>query len=220
MAGRFFSRLWQRREPQRPDGKDALPALLPLDQPSGTLSTAANVAPHPWPRLSESLAGPRQPGTCQSCGAVNAQLVPTPELADGIDPEIAQLVRAMEAGKRGVRVWQECDDDDHSEPIAVLLCSRCSARLIKPHPRLYYGLAFNEPFPGTMDICAGCRFGDGLRCTHPDRKANGGLGLVIEIDGPALLCGRGGVGGGTVYPRSATGCAGRELRDEYTRLCE
>jgi len=214
MAGRFFSRLWQRREPHGPTGMDALPALWPLAEPGGTPATAASVAPHPWPRLSESLTGPKQPGLCQACGATNAQLIPSADpggemsliAADDIAALHARLRRVLDADERGVHVWQECDDVDRPEPIAVLLCPPCSARLIEPHPRLYYGLPFNEPFAGTMDLCAPCRFRASVRCTHPDLKANGGPGLTIRADTPMAVPGR-----RRVYMRAATGCAGREV---------
>jgi len=220
MAGRFFSRLWQRREPQRSTGKDAHPALRPMGQPGGTLSMVANVAPHPWPRLSESLTGPRQPDTCQSCGATNVQLVPSadpggemsPIAADDTGALHARLRRVLDAEERGVHVWQERDDADQPEPIAVLLCPPCSARLIEPHPRLYYGLPFNEPFAGTMGLCVPCRFRDGVRCTHPDLRANGGPGLIIQADTPIPAPGR-----RRVCVRAAMGCAGREQRKNALR---
>ena len=107
-----------------------------------------------------------------------------------------------------MHVWQECDDADRREPIAVLLCPPCSARLIEPHPRLYYGLPFNEPFAGTMGLCVPCRFRAGVRCTHPDLKANGGPGLMLQADTPVPAPGR-----RRVYVRAAMGCAGREVVD-------
>ncbi len=205
MAGRFFSRLWQRREPLRSRG-----------EPGETAPTAASAAPHPWPRLSESLTGPKQPGVCQSCGATNAQLLPSadpggemsPIAADDTAARHARLRRVLDADERGVHVWQECDDADRPEPIAVLLCPPCGTRLIEPHPRLYYVLPFNEPFAGTMGLCVPCRFRAGVRCTHPDLKANGGPGLTIQTDTPVPAPGR-----RRVYVRAATGCAGREVLD-------
>ncbi len=217
MAGRFFSRLWQRREPHRPAGQDTSPPFWPLGQPGETAPTAASVASHPWPRLSESLIGPKQPGACQSCGATNAQLIPSVDPGGEMSPIAvddtaalhARLRRVLDDDERGVHVWQECDDVDRPEPIAVLLCPPCSARLIEPHPRLYYVLPFNEPFAGTMGLCAPCRFRDDVRCTHPDLKANGGPGLIIQADTPIPAPGR-----RRVYVRPAMGCVGREVLDD------
>jgi len=221
MAGHFFSRLWQRREPQRPTGKDALPALWSMDQPDGMLAIVDSVAPHPWPRLSESLTGPKQPGVCPSCGSTNVQLVPaadpggemTPIAADDTNALHARLRGVLDAEEHGVHIWQECDDADQPEPIAVLLCPPCSARIIESHPRLYYGLPFNEPFAGTMGLCAPCRFRVGVRCTHPALKANGGPSLTIQADTPVPAPGR-----RRVYVRPATGCAGREVLDSERAL--
>jgi len=221
MAGRFFSRLWQRQGPQRPTGKDASLAIWSTGQPGRTSPTAASIAPRPWLRLSESLTGPKQPGVCQSCGATNAHLIPSadpdgemsPIAADDTAALHARLRRVLDAEERGVHVWQERDDADQPEPIAVLLCPPCSARLIEPHPRLYSGLPFNEPFAGTMGLCAPCRFRDGVRCTHPDLRANGGPGLTIQADTPVPAPGR-----RRVYVRPATGCAGREVLDSERAL--
>ncbi len=116
--------------------------------------------------------------------------------------------RVLDAEVRGVHVWQECDDADQPEPIAVLLCPSCSTRIIEPHPRLYYVLPFNEPFAGTMGLCVSCRLRVGVRCTHPDLKANGGAGLMIQSDTPVpsrrLR---------QIYVRAAMGCAGRDVED-------
>jgi hypothetical protein len=132
----------------------------------------------------------------------------SPIAADDTSALHARLRRVLDAEEHGVHIWQECDDADQPEPIAVLLCPPCSARIIEPHPRLYYGLPFNEPFAGTMGLCAHCRFRDGVHCTHPDLKANGGLGLIIQADTPIPVPGR-----RRVYVRPAMGCAGRQVLD-------
>ncbi len=215
MPGHFLSRLWRTRAPRMPTGEDASPAVQFLRQPHAP-PTTVSTASHPWPRLSESLTGPKQPGVCQSCGATNAQLVPSADPNNEMS-SIAQddgaalharLKRVLDADERGVHVWQECDDADRREPIAVLLCPPCSDRLIKPHPRLYSGLPFNEPVAGTMELCAPCRFRDGVGCTHPDLTANGGTGLMIQADTPVSVPGRP-LGRGQIYVRAAMGCAGR-----------
>jgi len=87
MAGHFLSRLRRKREPQVSTGDDVPLAVQPLGQSHATPPTAVSTVLHPWPRLSQSLTGPKEPGVCQSCGATNVQLVPS------ADPggEIARL---------------------------------------------------------------------------------------------------------------------------------
>jgi len=219
MAGHFLSRLWRTREPQAPTGEDVPPVVQTPDRSHTTPAPGARAVPHPWPRLSESLTGPKQPGVCQSCGATNVQLVPSADPGGEMSPITpddtsalhARFRGVLDAEERGVHIWQECDDADRPEPIAVLLCPSCSARLIEPHPCLYYGLPFNEPFAGTMGLCAPCRFRDGVRCAHPNLKANGGAGLIIQADTPVSVPGRP-PGRGQIYVRAAMGCAGRAPR--------
>ncbi len=216
MAGHFLSRLRRKRELQVSTGDDVPLAVQPLGQSHATPPTAVSTVLHPWPRLSQSLTGPKEPGVCQSCGATNVQLVPSADPGGEMSPIAAddssalhdRFRRVLDAEVRGVHVWQECDDADQPEPIAVLLCPSCSTRIIKPHPRLYYVLPFNEPFAGTMGLCVSCRLRVGVRCTHPDLKANGGPGLVIQADTPVpsrrLR---------QIYVRAAMGCAGRDVED-------
>lgn len=106
--------------------------------------------PKPWPRLSETLAD-TGPGCCQACGSTV-----------------------------GVSRWNECDEDDQPEPVAVTLCGACSDRLIEDHPRLYRQLLDDEPMPGSMPICADCPARKGVRCTSPVAGFNGGPGLDYE----------------------------------------
>lgn len=110
------------------------------------------------PRLSTTLPHAQHPRRCQACNAVN---------------EVWILER-----------WQEHDDNDLPEPVIVVLCQTCSKWLIEPHPRLYRQLQRNEPFPGVLDLCVGCRHRDGTRCTSPDLKVNGGEGVAILIKKP------------------------------------
>lgn len=102
-----------------------------------------------WPRLSEDLGGPRSPLHCQSCGSLQSSPAR----------------------------WQEHDQDDQPGPIAVVLCEECSDELIEEHPRLYRRLERCEPFPGTMPICIDCELRQGVRCTSPSLRSNGGPGL-------------------------------------------
>ena len=118
-----------------------------------------------WPRLSETLDGPKHPRFCQSCGAERPPEVPD-ELAasDGASArdETFQLVMRELRPPLGVYGWQEHDGRDEPEPIAVMLCTACSARLIEPHPRMYNRIARRAPFPGIMDLCIDCRSRTGV----------------------------------------------------------
>lgn len=107
------------------------------------------------PRLSESLPGERRPDRCQACGS-----------------------------PCDLALWREHDEQDRPEAIVVNLCDRCSRKLIEPHPRLYEELARNAPWPGAIGICTACVHRDGLRCAHPDAKANGGIGVALTIARP------------------------------------
>lgn len=144
-----------------------------------------------WPRLSEELAGPRRPDRCQSCGSE------------------CDLDR-----------WVEHDDDDTPEAIVVVLCLACSDRLIESHPRLYDDLHRNHPWPGCMGLCVNCRHRDGVRCDHPDLKANGGPGLGLVLPRPSVIFWDGTDESGnhvgkieTRYPEPCRECKGREAAD-------
>lgn len=150
----------------------------------------------PWPRLFEQLTGERRPDRCQSCSA-----------------QWVELTR-----------WQEHDENDKPEPIVVVLCLDCSERLVGKHARLYRELGRNEPFPGAMQLCVNCKRRDGVRCAHPDLKANGGAGL--KITGPVAQTmhldystGRG-RRGTTIrsWPSEPDECAGREAAGVLVNL--
>jgi hypothetical protein len=151
--------------------------------------------PGPWPRLSETLLQERHPDRCQACGA-DARLG-------------AKLTR-----------WQEHDQDDRPEPLVVVLCPPCSARLIEPHPRLYRELHAWEPMPGSMPICGACGWRDATRGAHPDAKANGGQGVRLTFPKPTpyFWHGRAGPKGGrrtggrgVMYHGPVSSCAGRHV---------
>ncbi len=176
-----------------------------------------------WPRLSESLDGPRHPHVCQSCGAERPHDAPggVTGAVEGVrdvgEPGWGEeTIRLMEGALKpspGVYGWQEHDSRDEPEPIAVMLCTRCSARLIDPHPRLYSRIPPNAPFAGIMELCVDCRFRDGVRCTHPDLKANRGTGLVVDADpGTRAHVNLGGGQGTflTIYREPPRACAGRQ----------
>jgi len=139
-----------------------------------------------WPRLSETLEGPKHPRFCQSCGAERPPEAPDEATAhDGDDAAVADttfqsVVREMRPPP-GVYGWQEHDGRDEPEPIAVMLCTTCSSDLIDRHPRAYVRISRRAPFPGIMDLCLDCRYRAGVTCTHPDRLANGGPGLGSRV---------------------------------------
>lgn len=121
------------------------------------------------PGLSETLAHTRDPNTCQSCGDF------------GLD---------RGSGRR----WIECDAFDEPTATMVILCVRCSERLIERHPRLYLHEDWWAPRPGAMACCVDCTLRTDLRCVSPMLKARGGPGLGIRIHplpGLTILCGRG-----------------------------
>lgn len=134
-----------------------------------------------WPKLSETLAHPRRPDGCQSCGATSAELVR----------------------------WEECDEWDRQTGVLVVLCLPCDKRLINPHPRLYRHVHRWQPWPGAMELCVACTHRDGLHCAHPDLRANGGPGLGITFPKPddVILC-PGGLR--RLYQGPPTKCEGRE----------
>lgn len=70
----------------------------------------------------------------------------------------------------------------------VVLCDGCSDAVIDRHPRLYRAMHRHEPSPGSMPACVDCRHREGLGCTHPSLKANGGDGLAIESPAPITVC--------------------------------
>lgn len=154
----------------------------------GPFKVQETIAMSEWPKLSETLTGPRGLHYCQSCGE-----------------ELGEL-----------RAWQEHDEADRPTPVAVMLCPACANRLIEPHPRLYRQIAAGEPFPGAMPCCHGCRHAVALACRSPMLKANGGAGLPLRFPTPAqaIACsrGRGGCRHLTIWQGPVT-CDGREVAE-------
>ena len=120
------------------------------------------------PRLTDSgeYRAAKHPHVCQICGGSNR-----PGVGNG-------LMRVS------LDRWQEADHNDRFEQRVVVLCGKCSDRVIADHPRLYQRLDANQPWPGCMDICVGCKLRDGVRCTSPDAKANGGTGVLLSVAPP------------------------------------
>ncbi|MFL5580251.1 MAG: hypothetical protein ACJ8AO_07750 [Gemmatimonadaceae bacterium] len=153
------------------------------------------------PGLTETLTGPKHPLRCQSCGAEG--------WLDHVDERATPPAREL-------RRWLECDEWDVLTPRAVVLCQRCSARLIEPHPRMYHDLPRYEPHPGAMGICVGCEWRTGVTCASPVAQINGGPGLRIEGPRPSvvhILCARRGGGRPGHWRREYSGppigCSGR-----------
>lgn len=145
-----------------------------------------------WPRLSETLTHPRSLYTCQACGRSGA--------------DEATFSR-----------WMEHDAQDKPEPIVVVLCRPCAAKLIEPHPRLYKQLSPNEPMPGAMPICDGCKHRDWTRCHNPLAQINGGPGLTMKFPKPSSVhvCRSPRSQSGWIhhYPGPVTECSGLEVDD-------
>lgn len=116
-------------------------------------------------------------------------------------------------------VWREHDERDR--PIAATgalvflgIGSEHEAcrKALNDHPRLYAEEMGDPGYFGTL--CGPCGFRRAFTCTHPDLKANGGKGLLVEEGGPgvtfrnAILCGR----RGRVHLRTyAIACKGRAV---------
>lgn len=138
------------------------------------------------PGLSATLTGERRPDVCQSCGK-----------------------------RDDLRTWSECDEWDAPQvpAVFVVLCERCSRRMIDTHPRLYLRIDRLEPRPGVMALCIGCRYRQALRCTHSSLRANGGPGLEIHFPKPEVVHLNYGGGRGewkNLYPGPPTYCVGRD----------
>lgn len=153
-------------------------------------SQVPDLAQRRLPGLSVTLTEyPRRLEVCQSCG--------TPQEMTGLC------------------AWEECDEWDkpQSPRVVVVLCNRCSDRLIEPHPRLYRPVAPLEPFPGIMGLCIGCRWQRGVDCTSPKLKGNGGPGLEVAFPRPDKVHLNYGGGRGefrNLYKGPPTKCSGRE----------
>lgn len=84
-------------------------------------------------------------------------------------------------------MWVECDDRDKPEPGNVFILCRpetnpeCQKRL-NDHPRLYHLVPWGQGGPGHfMLLCGDCPHREGTGCKHPNLKANGGDGLLVNF---------------------------------------
>jgi hypothetical protein len=152
-----------------------------------------------WPRLSETLAGPRAPDRCQSCGLEGTHSY-----------DRRGYYKAPE-----LRRWREHSQFDKPEPIIVILCAGCSDRLIEKHKRLYSHVNANQPEPGTEALCLDCPHREGVACRCPLLTSNGGPGMLMTCPKPSdvhfLRRGKGARSGWEkIYPGPPEGCAGKE----------
>jgi hypothetical protein len=166
-----------------------------------------------WPRLSTSLPHERHPFMCQACGFTPQTILETSE------PETV-----------GFRRWREHDQQDRPQDIIVVLCKKCSDMIIEPHERLYHRLSMWEPAPGAMTVCVDCTFRQGLHCSHPDLKENGGEGLILKFPRPShgfVDSGKGGYSGPATFYCGRVNCESKNIgvkttssmRTDFCRSC-
>ncbi len=143
-----------------------------------------------WPRLSETLPHPH-PEECAACRDL------------GYDGDLV--------------LWREHDDNDAPEMRFVVLCPKCSERLIESHARLYSATCSRAPAPGAMRICIDCVHRQRTRCLCPFAKANGGEGIVINSVKPTVYHIDRTVKGKRVgdwhvsYAMAPTACSGKQV---------
>lgn len=142
-----------------------------------------------------------------------------PPLADRQRPGLSQTLHFFPApdicqscgGSDHLTAWRECDEWDKPTAVAVVLCAKCSKKLIDPHPRLYVQLQEHQPFPGVMELCLDCPMREGVSCKSPLAKHNGGPGMQIDAHGfGGFFCGGKGSGFQTLFTRAPSACAGKE----------
>lgn len=130
------------------------------------------------------------------------------------DPLQACNVCGVPSG--ALRAWREHDERDlpieGSEALVFIGGDhpRCIGDMER-HPRLYSEEAgLHGTFPA---LCGPCEFRNGLACSHPRLRKNGGPGLRVVLDGIGLggfvVCIRG--RSGPVRPplKNAVSCEGR-----------
>lgn len=151
-----------------------------------------------WPRLSESLTGPKHPEFCQKCGRSHLEI---------------------DAMNGSLQAWQECGQDgklDPKETIFVMICSLCNKEgrgMVARHKRFYHDLPRNAPLLGIMDLCVECAWRDGTHCANRSEKR-------IEFSQPItahISCRpRSRSGMYSYYPNPPRSCSGREQIDVPT----
>jgi hypothetical protein len=93
-----------------------------------------------------------------------------------------------------LEAWRECDERDRPKPgddaiVYIATDHPQCIRDMEAHPRLY------EPVPGDpghFPLCGDCTLRQGMSCTHPALRANGGAGLNVTLTGiGGIVCTRG-----------------------------
>jgi hypothetical protein len=93
-----------------------------------------------------------------------------------------------------LEAWRECDERDRPIPhdaalVYIAVDHPHCVREMEAHPRLY------EPVPGApgyFPLCGDCTLRQGMSCTHPALRANGGAGLNVTLSGiDGIVCTRG-----------------------------
>lgn len=141
------------------------------------------------PGLSTTLQYDDHPYVCKSCG-IAGQGTPV-------------------TGWREADEWDQFSDDS----AVVMLCAKCSDRLIEPHARLYKRLEPLGPFPGVMDICLACIHRTGTTCTNKQLLRHGGAGIRLGgMSGSRCHLNYGGGRGEfkTLWSTPPSRCSGRE----------
>lgn len=111
---------------------------------------------------------PRDPNVCQACGKPESFYGRSESVHDG---------RTV---LRGLLVWEQREDRMTPTGSFVVLCLPC-AEAQAAQGALLRRLGTNEPCPGAMQLCGRCEHRQGLRCTHPKLRSNGGPGLELNV---------------------------------------
>lgn len=132
------------------------------------------------------------------------------------DPIMSCNICGHEAAELGA--WREHDARDKpligTESLVFIGNDHPACiKAMEAHPRLY---AEEMGWPGHLPrLCGPCTFRQGMACSHPDLRSNGGKGLLITMHDPlraagVIICGR----NRPRYVRHALECPGRKLADD------
>ena len=115
------------------------------------------------------------------------------------------------------QMHQECSEDDKPEKDRYLIICRegnCYQRLLD-HERLYKHVPWGMGQAGAlMLLCSDCPSRKNFSCAHPDLKANGGPGLLVNLANPLgiLHMSWHGESPGPQWPTPATACEGHPTK--------
>lgn len=102
-----------------------------------------------WPRLSQTLRGPRAWGYCQACG--------------GHFPGAN--------GFPGVNLWQEVGISGDTDVRFLWLCAACGPKHVPNAGRLYVREHVFAPFAGVQRFCADCAHCKEMDCKHAQSRS-------------------------------------------------